>query len=275
MPYYARKSSTRKTYKKTSRPTSTYRRKTYTSKAVPYQVKTYVKRVLSKAAEDKFQCLAQPYQSPIFQYPASSTVLEWTCPPLIEPFDNVTQGVGQGSRVGNEITLKKWVIRGNLVQNSDKIVADETIGSNTLYIDVYIGYRKDYEPITPLLTNLYQSGNNAYSPLGQFTDLQHWINKDEYTVLWHRRYKMGNNSNNNDFSFAKQFSVDLCKHGFKNHKVHYTDAGVVQDAKLQALTLWTVAANANGTDITGAAQAYEQESQYVINYQSNIMYQDM
>lgn len=261
------------------RATRTYKKK-YTPRKVPTTVRRYVKAQIGKATEDKFQEGEQFDPSAIITLQASSVQPTYFVNTVDDVFGFVNQGTGQGERVGNEITLKKWIIRGALTQNPFYIENPlQQLGSSIVYVDVYIGYRNDLQimSLSPLneLPNFYQSGNASSAPVGNFTELLDWVNKDVYTVLFHKRFKMGNNSNNNDFSLARTFSFNICSKLFKNAKLKYNDnTGTVQNAKLNALALWCTAINGNGTNMFQTSTAVQRQSSYACSFSNNIMYTD-
>jgi len=267
----------RKTTKYARKPVRKYVRKSRAKTAarpVAYSVKKYVKTAIARVAEMKYASPETYENIPILSIPASSSTPAWFSPSIGSVFGTILQGTGQGQRVGNEITVKSWIIRGALTQTI--MTGAVALGSQTLYVDVYIGYRKDYEDILDTLPDLYQNGNASLNPTGLFSDLTQWINKDEYTVLFHRRFKVGNNSNNNDFDLAKTFSFNITSKDLKNANVKYKDATTaVQNAKINAMTIWATCSNGNGTDIPIASDPSEQRSSYAITFTSNVMYTDV
>lgn len=271
---YARRTVTKRPAM-AKKPTRTYKKRPSRAK-VPYTVKRYVKAQIGKATEDKFQEGLPFDPTAIITLNASSVNPIYFSPLINDVFGLITQGVGQGERTGNEILLKKWVVRGAFTLNPFvELNPTQLLGSSNTYVDVFIGYRNDYQPIADSLPDLYQSGNASTSPVGDFTELMEWINKDVYTVLFRKRFKMGNNSNNNDFSLAKTFSFDICSKALKNVRLKYNDTlNVVQNAKVNAMSVWAIAINGNGTNMFQSSVAFQRQSNFAISITNNVMYTD-
>lgn len=215
-------------------------------------VKSYVKQMLSKNVEEKYQ--SSPIGSETAIVYNNGAVIEFGVNHIGNVFDEVEQGVGQGQRIGNEITIKKWIVRGTVVPSGDlsTVIQNTSIGT----LDLYIGYRRDFEQVPNNLDQFYQDGNTSFPPTGEFTDHLYYVNNDLYVILKHWRVKLGpaqntTSTSNNDYQLTFDFSYDLCKKAFKNYRVKYTDTQVdPTDLKLNSIAVFGTWTSINGQDIT-------------------------
>ncbi len=106
-----------------------------------------------------------------------------------------------------------------------------------------------------------------------------WINKDEYIILEHKRFRVGPaqpttgpNFTMNTFNVCPTFNFNMSKH-FKNHKVKYSDANVVQDAKINALSIWATFVNYDGSTIAPGS-ASTSTGYFDVCFFNNIEYED-
>lgn len=167
----------------------------------------------------------------------------------------INQGVDVQSRIGNQIKLKRYVIKGSVYYDPATDVNHNIwSGQNQGYIDLYIGRPVNLDNvITNQLTGLYQNGNADITPQCQILDRTYKINKDYYKIYWHKRFKIGNAGvqgviannngqiNNNDYKLNVEFGVDLCKLACKNRVVKYNDNSTIpQDSLLDSFCLFAV-----------------------------------
>lgn len=273
-----RLSSVKKTYKSKAK---SARKSAPKKSAVPKSVKKYVKQTIAKQSEEKFSNVTDlniPFNPVVTITPGG--VVQYFTSTLSSVVSSITQGVGQGNRIGNEILIKKWTIRGALTFNPIPAAMNSVTGCQQLIVDVYIGYRLDYAVITNALTNLYQNGNVSSSPTGAFSDTLQWINKDVYKVLWKRSFKVGPAANltsgvqsfipNNDFKAVATFNVSLAKHF---NKVVWNDGtSTPMNAKINGLSMWTTAVAGDGSPFI--INNVQQTSYYNIRYYNNIVFTD-
>lgn len=283
MPYYRKptfRKYARKAPKNYSRPAF---RKSYkkTAKGVSSAVKKFVKMQIAKDVETKISTPTTTFYEAVISRATGSATNLYMCPPLANipniasnPF-YLFRGPNQGEFSGNKIKLKRWLIKGSITQNADVLNNPALgLGSNSLYVKLYIGYRKDYQPVTSTLSNFYEAGSATIDPSGASADLGLSVNKELYRVLWTKTFKIGNNSNNNDFNLCKTFGVNICNYLFKNATLTYPDGGnlPVANPKLQAMTFWAVAINGNGTALPTTVGPLE--SQASVNFFQMIEYED-
>jgi len=227
-----------------------------TTKSVPESVKMYVKKAIAKNIEMKIGLPNGVAAVPIEVGNGSLPV------PSVSNLSTslaIGQGVTQIDRIGNKITLKKWLVKGFFAANP----AGTYISGSQIIVDLYIGQRKDLTPVTGTLlnTDFLQAGSAPVGVTGFFGDTLLLVNKDSYNIFYHKRYKLGlasgsNGTNtypNNDYKLTGYFSVDLCKKGFKDHLITYEDALTApQDARIGQVYLWSTAVNADGSSLAVA-----------------------
>lgn len=180
---------------------------------------------------------------------------------------NLQSGTQEGQRLGNDIKLKRWVIKG-IIEPKYRPGEGTPLNNATLensyvgYVDVYFGkYLKNSAPISTTLGALYQNGSATSTPACKSTDMLYPLNKDGYKVYYHRRFKMGAASDsvtyntniatlsvshpaNNDFNVSKTFGFDVCKYILKNKVLKYNDGGLTspfeppQNLDIVNLSVW-------------------------------------
>lgn len=167
---------------------------------------------------------------------------------------NLPCGVLQNERIGNTIKLKRWIIKGIIEPVTDE--SEQMLGGMTGFVDIYFGrYTNNIHSVTNDLGGLYQDGGTTKTPTCTSTDQLQCLNKDNYKVYYHRRFKMGaqfeqgtgrlQSPANNDFSLSRTFGFDVCKYVCKDRHLKYPDASGTapnytppNDADMQNLTLW-------------------------------------
>jgi len=204
---------------------------------------------------------------------------------------NLENGLGEGNRIGNDIKLKRWIIKG--IIQPVRTATDVLVNSNVGYVDVYFGkLMKNTTQVANTLSRLYQNGNTATTPACKSTDMLNPLNKDTYKVYYHRRFKMGAASDpdtysgtaataaehpaSNDFKLSQTFGFDVCKYILKNKQLKYDDGLTTaspfippNNADIVNLTLW-----ATYTPQTGQATGVSSRSLYSIDALSYAEYED-
>lgn len=246
---------------RSSRPASTrkrsYRKKTYTKSArVTTGLKSYVKRAISRTEELKTQSFTAN-NIPMQAY-AAGNLLTLDCNSVL---GLISQGVGEGQRIGNKVTCKSFMIKGFINQ----LVAGA--GQFPVLIKMFVGKLKFAISTTNgAYPNLYQAGNGVSPPQNNMFDLMRIINKDIFTVVKTKTFKIGTAGAptiNNDFSLVKSFSMNLTKH---IGSLIYNDASANPTNK--GLYIWFVCVLADGT-VSVAVQAG-----YGISYDMEVKYSD-
>lgn len=171
---------------------------------------------------------------------------------------NLTQGVNVDQRIGNRITLKRYVIKGSIYW--DPSYTSSTNNSPGFlqaqgYVDLYIGRPRDIGSIIDNdLPLFYQNGSQTITPTAQIEERTYSVNKDDYNILYHKRYKVGTNntSGNNDYALNREFGIDLCRKHYKNRIIRYNDANVQpNDAYLDSTYIWATFTCPNTNPVLG------------------------
>lgn len=184
--------------------------------------------------------------------------------PVTQGLFGITQGVQQNQRIGNKIKLKRWIVKGSIYM--DPVVETSLcFPQQQCYVNLYLGRKNNLtEDVDTTLENLYQNGPSANNPQGLIMERLYSINKDEYKIYWHRRYKIGQASGastafvlgNNDYILNKEFGLDICRYVCKNSVLKYDDANtVVENALLSSLTMFCTITMANHDVTTQGIQA--------------------
>lgn len=176
-----------------------YRRRRRYKKRVTKTYKRYVKRQLSSAIETKISDV---------QIAAGTSVSSTMSFTLL---NGLTQGTNQSQRLGNEVTMIGFRIRGQFV-----------VGDATNLVRMLIIMDKQSNNTTPAVTDIFQFSLDPYSP----------INEDQ-----RKRFQIVD-----DRSFDLSTSWQSCKHinFYKRvpHKVYYNGTGAtISNIKKNSLYL--------------------------------------
>jgi len=240
-----------------------------------------VQSIISRNNENKFTSTIS-YNDAVARTDANSayTFFNWspgkdaTGSRLFNLLNNSTEG----ARIGNQILLKRWIIKG-LIQ---PVVSNTTTMLNSFvgYVDVYFGkLLKNTTQVASSLDKLYQNGVSTTTPTCVSTDMLNPLNKDNYKVYYHKRFKMGAASDystydadghtghpaNNDFKLSQTFGFDVCKYILKNKHLKFEDNpsspySPPNNADIVNLTIW-----ATFTPQTGQATGASSKTLYNIN----------
>lgn len=278
---YSKKSNKRSTKK------NTYK--------VPKAIKTYVKKETAKNIENKVTGTVGGSQSVLTVVNTqegqniTSQLGYYLFNPSTSGLFSMQQGTAQNQRVGNTIKVKRWVIKGSVYYDAFFPPAgNECFAQNQGYVDVYFGRPKNMNnTIQPQLVGLYQDGAQTITPQCELIERLYSINKDQYKIYWHKRFKIGSagyndgtvNSNmvNNDYKLNKEFGFDVCKLCFKNKVLRYDDNTTdPSDALVDSLYLWATFTmpNQDAQNIDPATDAGTFYSPVKIACQSYAEYED-
>lgn len=145
----------------------------------------------------------------------------------------ISQGTGQGQRVGNRIRTKSSYIKGILFTQQQNATYNPTPKPYEVLVMIYkiIGQGNT---VDTSLTGLYQNGNSVSGPLGSLQDLTFPINSDRYRVFYKRIFKIGAADNtgtgasiglqyfaNNDYKRNQVFYIPLTK--YMDKIIRYND----------------------------------------------------
>jgi hypothetical protein len=145
----------------------------------------------------------------------------------------ISQGVGQGARVGNKLHIVKGRLRGQLTANPYNATSNLT--PQPAIVRMVLFHNKD-EPtsVVPPGNTFFQAGGTNVAPSGNVGDAYAKINTDNWVVHYDHLFKIGySNSSgtgvnvasqsftNNDFNFHAGFDIDITPMLEKN--VTYND----------------------------------------------------
>lgn len=182
-----------------------------------------IKQVMTKKVETK---IANPYNVSNFAIlPYDVTTNNFGVEvPITQIFTNITQGTGQGQRIGNRINVVSLSMKGYAVCQRTALSA---LNNANVYLKLLWVRRKSnlLNINSAPSNNFLQNGNSTTSPTNQPSDILRQINKDAYIVYTSRMFKLGFSDGgvtsgttttpqapNNDFKVSKFFKVSLNKH---------------------------------------------------------------
>lgn len=248
----------------------TRNRKKY-SKAPKITFAQKVKAIISRNVENKFTDTLI-YFNPV-SYVTSTGYTFFTWSPgqntASNRLFNLAIGAKEGQRIGNSIKLKRWIIKGIIQPTGLEGTGQDIIAQmkNGLlgYVDIYFGrYLKNTSPVVNTLSGLYQNGASTTTPTCKSTDMLNPLNKDNYKVYYHKRFKMGQaydpiigstptiSGANNDFKLSQTFGFDVCKYILKDKHLKFNDGGITspyeppENIDITNLTLWATFTPASG-----------------------------
>lgn len=214
----------RKTYKRKASKKRSYKRKSYRKKASP--LKKMVKKMIARAAETKM------LEAPLLdkQLNTSDSI---NFPDNVIPLgpNNVTlaltQGTGQGQRIGNVVNTKKLIFKGSLNPTQYNVTTNPT--PRPLMVQFIFCYdREDPNDAFVPGSTFFQNGSSTTGFSGNLSDMWRPINEDRYRVFARKTFKLGYSQyagttanvtnqganqaySNNDFKASHLFSFDLTK----------------------------------------------------------------
>lgn len=142
----------------------------------------------------------------------------------------ILQGSGQGTRNGNQIKIKKAVIRGIIYPMVyDSSVNPQPLPSRVIF---WLLYDKENDNVLPTVDSTFlQLGNTTQALQNSLSDCFSPVNTDRWRILKRYVYKLGAAENtgsgsvpsfqnfaNNDFSYNIDFKIDYTKHLVKTVK---------------------------------------------------------
>jgi len=226
---------------------------------VSQAVKKYVNRIVHVDQENKslnFQ--AQTTFGNVLQstnmnmYPILPYTGYGTCP----------QGITQGGRIGNEIKIRKIMLRYVIYPTGYSATTNPF--PRPMEIDMFLGYTKQQPgtlPGTVDIGYLFQAGSSSFGPSGNLGDLVSTPNKDYWTIAKRWQHKVGFSdyagtggaaaiqySANNDFKMNVVRRLDITKHCIKTLK--FNDGNNTHQGR--NLFFFYQAVSANGDTITSS-----------------------
>lgn len=217
--------------RKTTRRRPPLRKKKWTRgkplrKALPKRINRSVKMVVRRLAETKsVQLFSTPVNIP--SVASAAFVSGASILPLgLQPGSMVLQqGVGQGQRIGNKVSIVRSTFKGTVFPSQFDMTYNTT--PKPLEIKLWIFYDKSDPHAVPapeLLDDFFQNGNSYSGFNNGLPDLWRPVNTDKYRILATRRFKIGysnyygtgvnldaNGFTNNDFKLNQNFNIPLGK----------------------------------------------------------------
>jgi len=163
----------------------------------------------------------------------------------------ISQGLGQGDRVGNQITCKSNYIKGYMYS----IDTSGGVDGNPTMVTMWIGRLKGTVgvPIAVDFTNLLQAGDTAFAPTDDNRTSLRTYNHDYWDIKYRKTFKIGGSRpvlsgyvGNNDFSALRHFSINVAKWHPKNIKYNDTATSLMN----AGLYMWFTIANYNDVAMT-------------------------
>lgn len=232
---------------------------------------TFSKRVLAvvqRTAEHKVYS-AQAVNK-LISYYTSGSLSTYTLMPVI------AQGTGAGDRIGDSVTVKSAILRGFF--NATPYNATTNPTASPIMVRMFVGYKKPDHTTTPVgyLGYLFRTGDSINAPSNQIMDQLQNINKDLFSVVAQRSYKIGlasqglglvsGNESNNDFKYLIKFSLNLTRHyGI----LKFNDANApVNTPTNKGLWMWFIWSYADGSTSTNVSPVN-------LNYDLEVSYTDL
>jgi len=221
----ARKSAA---YRRSTAPRRKYKRKNAKRggrKGSGKALRRLIKRELSRQVENKsvqfFDYDQRLYASPNVSFQTDNIIP--LGPSAVMP---ITQGTGQGNRVGNSIHTKKLMFKGTIVP----LPYDATF--NPVPMPVQVKLVIFYDKLDPMTQpnptyhgDYFQNGSGVKGFANDLVDMWSPVNKDRYRIFTTRTFKLGNADYsgtgasagghyfaNNDFKMNANFSINLTKY---------------------------------------------------------------
>jgi len=183
---------------------------------VSLAVKKYVKRTIATNVENKIVNFNQSLNfgssdnnSTLYVYP----ILPYT------GYGTIGQGITQGTRIGNQIKLRKVML--NYIIRPAPYDAVENTTPVPCEVEMYLGRVKSVPgelPNTADMGLLYQLGASTTGPSGDLSDVISDINTDYWLIKKRWRHKIGYSNNqgtgaNNQFQFGanNDFKLNVVK----------------------------------------------------------------
>jgi len=191
---------------------------------VSFAVKKYVKRTLSAKIENK--TVAVEFETQFGSYDSAATPSMNAYPMMpYTGYITIPQGVTQGTRVGNQIKIKRVMLNYTLYPLAYN--ATTNLRPQPVEVLMYLGNTKASRGIIPDsgdLSVFFQLGATARPPNGSLDDCLLDVNRDYWDVKKAWRHKIGNANNggtgnlaaaqsfaNNDFKLSVVRRLNITK----------------------------------------------------------------
>lgn len=166
---------------------------------------------------------------------------------------NIAQGVSQAARIGNKITVNRYVFDGILNPSQQQSIVNPFPKPQDVMIVIFQS-KVDPTALLASLPNFLQSGSSSIAPTGSQFDSLVPINTDVYRVMYKRMFKLGTADfavagttaaaqyyANNDYKYCQRFRIDCTKYLPKHIK--YNDGAGVPSCNNTWLGIFPMPAN--------------------------------
>jgi len=190
-------------------------------------------------------------------------------------YHSLSQGTGQGERIGNRILVTSAILKINLQLKDDPSPHQQPLG-----IRVFVGWNKSDPTTNPnqlseKFTRLFELGNTAAGPTNIAYDANLPVNTDKFTVIYDKLFKMGQSTggsaskfSNNDYNIQQTVYVDMSKYiktlRFDDNNSNYPSN--------RTLYCWYLPVGLNNG---GSALIDNQDTKIVANYVSDVTFVDI
>jgi len=227
-----------------------------------------IKRVMKKQAEVK----SASYTNSSWAINTYAQYGTMSCTTLSPQDYVITQGTGQGNRIGNRISTKKCMLR--MVAWPLPYSATTNPAPVPVNVVIWIGKLKNNVnlPVGADFAKFFNNGNGYVAPTSNIQDLNRPVNKEIFTIVKKFTFKLGSGSvsgtgadatrqfyDNNDYKFNMIKSLDITKLMAKTYI--YNDSA--NPPTNSGLYMWGEALLANGT--TSSIYQYI-DCSYTIDY---------
>lgn len=210
----------------------------FAKKRAPKSKKALTKLVRSVVRRQTETKTVQIYDAQNSVYPSNSAGYAASIIPLT-PFAGylaITQGTGQGQRIGNTIQLMQVKLSFVLTPNAYDVVTNAT--PTPIDVIMWMFYDKENPAALPVQgADFLQFGNTSAPLLNTLTDEMAPVNTDRYVLIKRRVFKVGyavaggtginvarQSFANNDYKFAVKRSYNITKHCIKRVKFNDNNA---------------------------------------------------
>jgi len=190
------------------------------TKWTPALAKRQIQQVVENMLEKKF--INRDPQT--YSFNANNTTMSNPVD-LISGLENISQGTGQGDRIGNQIKLTSATLRAVFTMNSTYI-SGATFRPG--YVQVWLGTLKDSPSTSPTaadLLRIYQDGSGSAGADGTVIATLRPLNRDHFNIRYYKKFKLGGAGSpypNNDFPIQQEIVVPNIVRGI----VKYSDTSL-------------------------------------------------
>lgn len=239
------------------------------------QVARIAKRVVNSMSETKYLRTAVN-NGQLYGDPADLTYQN-NFMEVASTLGSITQGTGQGNRIGNRIRLTRCTM--NIMLNGldnavPRLVMMYLVSDRRNPTDANAADLQDACNGLSGAGGILQDGNTSIGFQKRHTDIMQRINEDRFMFFFKRVFKIGRagaptgttSAGNNDFSYLRRIKVNLLKYMPKVFR--YSDASTVPAFQRRLFVCFHVVA-ADGTVLAAASPACN------ISYAYDIKFKDI